>query len=60
MILSLGFILSWLALHLVTESILKKLLDFLPCGFPEENLCVLLCCIACLSFSDPNAMVMMK
>ena len=55
LLLSLGSILSWLALVLVVESILKKLLGFLPCGFPEENICDLFCCCMCLSFSDPIA-----
>ena len=34
-----------------TEEVLR---GFLPCGFPEENLCVLvfLCLCACFSFSD--------
>ena len=39
-----------------TEEVLR---GFLPCGFLEENLCVLLCCCICLSFSDPLLMVMM-
>ena len=39
-----------------TEEVLR---GFLPCGFPEENLCVLLCCCICISFSDPLLMVMM-
>ena len=52
MLLSLGFILSWLALHLVMESILKKLLGFLPCGFLGEIFVLFLCCCACLYFSD--------
>ena len=33
----------------------KEVAGFLPCGFLEENLCVLLLCCACLSFSDPIA-----
>ena len=37
----------------MTESTLKKLLGFLPCGFSEENICVLLCCCAYISFSGP-------
>ena len=49
-----------LTLHLVTKSILKNLFGFLPCGFLEENLCVILSYYDCLSFSDPIAMVMMK
>ena len=36
----------------------EVLWGFLPCGFPEENLCVLFCC-TCISFSDPLLMVMM-
>ena len=37
----------------------EVLWGFLPCGFPEENLCVLWCCCICLSFSNPLLMVMM-
>ena len=37
----------------------EVLWGFLPYGFPEENICVLLCCCTCLSFSDPLLMVMM-
>ena len=44
---------------LVEFYIEEVLRGFLPCGFPEENLCVLLCCCICLSFSDPLLMVMM-
>ena len=39
-----------------TKEVLR---GFLPCGFPEENLCVLLCCCTCLSLSDHFLMVMM-
>ena len=39
-----------------TEEFLR---GFLPCGFPEENLCVLLCCCIFLSFTDHLLMVMM-
>ena len=39
------------------ESILKKLLGFLPYGFPYENLCVLFCFYVCISFNDPIAYV---
>ena len=39
-----------------TEEVLR---GFLPCGFPEEFFCVILCCCTCLSFSDPLLMVMM-
>ena len=39
-----------------TEEVLS---GFLPCGFPEENICVLFCCCACLSFNDHFLMVMM-
>ena len=42
--------------ELYTEEFLH---GFLPCDFPKENLCVLLCCCICLSFSDPLLMVMM-
>ena len=42
--------------ELYIEEVLR---GFLPCGFPEENLCVLLCCCTCLSFSDPLLMVLM-
>ena len=48
----LGFILSLFGMYLVIESKLKKLLGFLPCGFLDENNCVILCCCACLYFSD--------
>ena len=37
----------------------EVLRGFFPCGFPEENLCVLFCCCICLSFNDPLLMVMM-
>ena len=39
-----------------TEEVLQ---GFLPCGFPKENIRVLLCCCICLSFSDPLLMLMM-
>ena len=39
-----------------TEEVLR---GFLPCGFLEENLFVLLYCCICLSFNDPFIMVMM-
>ena len=39
-----------------TEEVLR---GFLPCGFPKENICVLLCYYICLYFSDPFLMVMM-
>ena len=39
-----------------TEEVLR---GFLPCGFPEENICVLLCCCTCLSLNDPLLIVMM-
>ena len=44
---------------LVEFYIEEVLRGFLPCGFPEENLCVLLCFCIFLSFSDPFLMVMM-
>ena len=37
------------------ESIQKKLLGFLPCGFPGKIYFSLLC-YACLSFNDPIAL----
>ena len=37
----------------------EVLRGFLPCGFPEENICVLLSCYMCLYFSDPFLMFMM-
>ena len=37
----------------------ELLRGFLPCGFLEENHCVLLYCCTCLYFSDPLLMVMM-
>ena len=37
------------------ESMLKKLLGFVACGFLKENICVLLCCCTCISYSDPIA-----
>ena len=40
---------------LYTEEVLW---GFLPCGFLEENLYVLLCWFICLSFIDPLLMVM--
>ena len=49
-ILSLG-ILSWFDIVLSDGTILKKLRGFLLYGFPKENLCVLVYCCACLSFS---------
>jgi len=42
------------------KSILNILLCFVPYGFPQENICVLLSCCADLSFSDSISMVMMK
>ena len=42
-------------MELTNESTLKKLLGFLPCGFPTKNICVLLLCCACLSFKDSIA-----
>ena len=42
-----------LALHLVTKSILNKLLGFLPCDYREKNICVILSCCDFISFSDP-------
>ena len=45
-----------LLVEFYTEEVLW---GFLPCGLPEENLCVLLFCCICLSFSDPLLMVMM-
>ena len=44
---------------LVEFYIEEVLWGFLPCGFPEENLCVLLCGCACVSFNHPLLMVMM-
>ena len=43
---------------LVEFYIEEVLQGFLPCGFSKENICVLLCCCTCLSFSDPLLMVM--
>ena len=51
---------SWgFTLYLVEFYAEEFLRGFLPCGFPEENICVLFCGFACLSFSDPLLMVMM-
>ena len=37
----------------------EVLWGFPPCGFPEENLCVLLCCCTCISFNNHLLMVVM-
>ena len=39
-----------------TEEVLR---GFIPCVFPKENICVLLCCCIFLSFNDPFRMVIM-
>ena len=51
------FLLLWF--YIVPGYTWEVLRGFLPCGFPEENRCVLLCCYTCLSFRDPLLMVMM-
>ena len=42
-------------LYLVEFYIEEVLWGFRPYGFPKDNVCVLLCCCTCLSFSDPFA-----